>query len=80
MFNHLIMKKLLSFSFCCIVVLCVACNQMSHFNLATIDPGRFDSTWYNHTPLRFVQTNLSEMDANMDVDVYVQSLADISCN
>lgn len=45
-----------------------------------MNPGRYDSTWYNHTPLRFVQTNLNEIDARMDIDLYVQSLVDISAN
>ena len=74
------MKKLFSFSFGCISILLVSCNQTSHVDLSTIDPGRFDTTWYNHTPLRFIQTNLSEIDGNMDVDVYVKSIVDISAN
>lgn len=56
----------------------VSCNQTNQVDLSRIDPGRYDSTWYNHTPLRFVQTNLSEKDANMDVDAYIQSLVDLN--
>jgi hypothetical protein len=73
------MKKLFSFSIGCIAILHVSCNQtMNQIDLSSIDPGQYDATWYNHTPLRFVQTNLSEMDGNMDVDTYVKTLVDAS--
>jgi Hypothetical glycosyl hydrolase 6 len=74
------MKKLFSFSFGCIAIFLLSCNHTSHVDLSTIDPGHYDTTWWNHTPLRFIQTNLSEIDANMDEDVYVQSIVDASAN
>jgi hypothetical protein len=74
------MKKLFFFSIVCIAILLVSCNQPRKLNLSAIDPGKYDTTWYNHTPLRFVQTNLSDMDGKMDVDVYVRSLVDLSIN
>jgi hypothetical protein len=43
-----------------------------------IDPGRYDTTWWNRAPYRLVQTNLREIDADMDVDAYVQSMVDAS--
>jgi hypothetical protein len=48
--------------------------------LATIDPGSYDSTWWNREPLRLIQTNLREIDATMDTDVYIQSMLDSSVN
>jgi hypothetical protein len=47
---------------------------------ADINPGRYDSTWWNRTPLRFIQTNLREIDVDMDQDIYIQSLLDVSAN
>jgi len=71
------MKNLIPFSIGCVSLLLIACNQtINQVDLTKIDPGQYDNTWYNHTPLRFIQTNLNEMDAKMDVDVYVQSLVD----
>ena len=50
------------------------CNQTNkHVDLSEIDPGLNDTLWY-HNPLRFIQTNLSEIDAKMDVDIYIQTL------
>ncbi len=72
------MKKLLSLSFGIIAILVISCNKSGRPDLASIDPGQYDTTWYNHTPLRFVQTNLNETDADMDVDKYLQSLLDVN--
>jgi hypothetical protein len=74
------MKKLFSISIGCLALLLTSCKSNVKSDLDRIDPGRYDSTWFNHTPLRFVQTNLSEIDATMDVDVYVKSLVDISAS
>ena len=68
------MKKLFFFSIVCIATFLLSCNQTSQVNLSTIDPGQYDTTWYNHAPLRFIQTNLSEIDAKMNVDTYYQLL------
>jgi hypothetical protein len=46
--------------------------------LAGIEPGMYDSSWWNRAPVRLVQTNLREIDATMDVDAYVQSMVDAS--
>ena len=48
----------------------------SGINLSSIDPGRYDTTWWNRAPYRLVQTNLREIDATMDVGAYVQSMVD----
>ena len=74
------MKKLFSLFLGWIAVLLTSCHPTRPFDLAAIDPGRYDATWWNHAPLRFIQTNLSEMDGGMDVDVYVQSIVDASAN
>ena len=49
-------------------------------NLTSINPGRYDTTWWNRAPYRLVQTNLRETDATMDVDAYVQSMVDASAS
>ncbi|HTF27769.1 MAG TPA: hypothetical protein VK625_02935, partial [Flavitalea sp.] len=45
-----------------------------------VDPGRYDSTWWNHTPIRLIQTNLREIDALMDTDAFVRSIEEASAN
>lgn len=47
---------------------------------SSLDPGRYDETWWNRAPYRLVQTNLREIDATMDVDAYVQSMVDASAS
>lgn len=64
----------------CFTGLMLSCNQSKPVDLSGIDPGRYDSTWYNRAPIRLIQTNLREIDADMDVDVYIQSLVDASAN
>jgi hypothetical protein len=49
-------------------------------NLSKIDPGSYDGTWWNRTPVRLIQTNLRETDALMNTDAYVQSMVDASAN
>ncbi|MCW3089444.1 MAG: Beta-galactosidase [Ferruginibacter sp.] len=57
---------------------------ISHVNcfaqLAPIDPGRYDTTWWNRTPIRLIQTNLREIDAMMDKDAFVNSIEAASAN
>ena len=72
------MKSLLCIPLGLLATLMISCNQAGQPDLSGIDPGQYDTTWYNHTPLRFIQTNLNETDATMDVDEYVQSLLDVS--
>jgi len=55
-------------------------QQAATVNLDAINPGRYDTTWWNRAPYRLVQTNLRETDAGMDVDAYVQSMADASAS
>ncbi|MBD2757203.1 hypothetical protein IC230_30280 [Spirosoma sp. BT704] len=45
-----------------------------------LDPGSYDGTWWNRTPIRLIQTNLRETDALMNTDAYVQSMVDASAN
>ncbi len=47
---------------------------------SSIDPGRYDTTWWNRAPFRLIQTNLRETDATMDVDAYVKSMVNASAN
>src|SRR4051812_23658993 len=88
------MKRLLCFFTVCLAAILVACNSAKHSgsgaeatdlaktttDLSTIDPGRYDSSWWNRMPYRLVQTNLREIDATMDVEAYVQSMVDASAN
>lgn len=84
------MKKNSSFLIVCITIILVSCNSAHRFtesksnsgdfDLSSIDPGRYDTTWWNRAPFRLVQTNLREIDATMDVNAYVQSMVDASAN
>ncbi len=80
-------------SYCLIIsigILITSCDTAKHpagsitnvapVDLASIDPGKYDSTWWNRAPYRLVQTNLREIDATMDVNAYVQSMVDASVN
>ena len=49
-------------------------------DLSSIDPGKYDETWWNREPYRLVQTNLPEIEALMDVNAYVQSMVDANAN
>lgn len=54
--------------------------KASTANLSKIDPGSYDGSWWNRTPVRLIQTNLRETDALMNTDAYVQSMVDASAN
>ncbi len=74
------MKKNNLLLFLCASLLLAACNQTADkIDLSKIDPGQKDTAWY-HNPLRFIQTNLNETDAKMDVDLYIKTVADVSAN
>ena len=34
-------------------------------DLSKINPGSYDGTWWNRTPIRLIQTNLPEVEGNM---------------
>ncbi|MBE7169473.1 MAG: hypothetical protein INR73_02725 [Williamsia sp.] len=72
------MKKKISLFVAALVAGCcstaVFCQGV--VNLSSIDPGHYDTTWWNRAPYRLVQTNLREIDAAMDVAAYVQSMVD----
>ncbi len=53
---------------------------ISYAQLKKIDPGHYDTTWWNRAPVRLIQTNLREIDAEMDTDAFVQSILDASAN
>jgi len=55
-------------------------SNTADFDLSSVDPGRYDTTWWNRAPYRLVQTNLREIDATMDVKAYVQSMVDASAS
>jgi hypothetical protein len=84
------MKRLSSTFIASIIIFLMACNSAYHSSQSTaypsevdlsgIDPGEYDTTWWNRQPYRLVQTNLRETDAAMDVDAYVQSMVDASAN
>jgi hypothetical protein len=57
-----------------------SCQHNPGDPLSNIDPGRYDTTWWNRSPVRLIQTNLPEVEAGMDTDEYVQSIADASAN
>lgn len=61
-------------------LLLFSCSQTPDNFLADLDPGRYDTTWWNRAPIRLIQTNLPENRALMNVDAYVQSMVDASAN
>ena len=67
---------LLAFAF----MIFVSWNPADRDPLSKIDPGHYDKTWWNRTPIRLIQTNLPEIEGNMDRDAYVKSILDASAN
>ncbi len=59
-----------------LIICCSRLAAQSLVNLSSVDPGRYDTTWWNRQPYRLVQTNLREIDALMNVDDYIQSMVD----
>jgi hypothetical protein len=57
-----------------------SCNRTGQDFLSSIDPGSYDGTWWNRTPVRLIQTNFPQIHASMDVDDYVQTLIDASAS
>lgn len=64
----------------CVVMLLLAGNLKTFSQRSAIDPGRYDTTWWNRTPIRLIQTNLREIDALMNVDDFVKSIETASAN
>lgn len=84
------MKTISSLLIVCFALLLASCKTVSHsekstlnsgvVDLTSIDPGRYDTTWWNRAPYRLVQTNLREIDATMDINAYVKSMVDANVN
>lgn len=68
------------FRISCIVILLGLNNTRAFSQWAFINPGHYDTTWWNRTPIRLIQTNLREIDALMDVDAFVKSIEGASAN
>ena len=68
------MKKILSFLMILGGIALAGCQHSGTkaIDLSTIDPGDYDSTWWNREPYRLVQTNLREIDASMDRNAYIK--------
>lgn len=64
----------------CIISGLISCKHSDPDSLASINPGSYDGTWWNRTPVRLIQTNLPEIEGNMDRDAYVRSITDASAN
>lgn len=58
----------------------VSWSQKTQDPLSKIDPGRYDDTWWNRSPIRLIQTNLPEVEGSMDRDAYIKSIVDASAN
>ena len=56
----------------------ISCKDKTTKSLGDIDPGSYDGTWWNRTPVRLLQTNFPEVYASMSTDDYVQSMVDAS--
>ena len=74
------MKKKIRYAALCIFMLPFSCGRTTDNLISSLEPGRYDSTWWNRAPIRLIQTNLPEVAAAMDVDAYVQSIADTWAN
>ena len=74
------MKNILPLSIFLLFPFLFACNQQGKDLLLSVDPGSYDGTWWNRTPIRLIQTNLPETEGNMDRDVYLRSVMDASAN
>ena len=61
-------------------LLMFSCNYRDKDYLASIDPGSYDSTWWNRTAIRLIQTNLPEIEGSMDIDAYIRSIKEASAN
>ncbi|MEJ7769755.1 MAG: alpha-amylase family protein, partial [Chitinophagaceae bacterium] len=64
----------------CSMFLVLLISNSAGFGQSSINPGRYDTTWWNRTPIRLIQTNLREIDAQMNVDDFVKSIEDASAN
>ena len=61
-------------------LLFLATHLKSFSQLPAVNPGRYDTTWWNRTPIRLIQTNLREIDAQMDQDAFMKSVEEASAN
>ncbi len=64
--------------FSCVFLTFLSCKESLDEKISSIDPGSYDGTWWNRTPVRLLQTNFPEVYASMSVDDYVQSMVDKS--
>jgi hypothetical protein len=74
------MKNIFLFLIISILLVLVSCEQNSKDPLSNIDSGRYDTTWWDRSPIRLIQTNLPEIEADMDTDEYVKSIIEVSAN
>ena len=76
--------KRLKIGFCgvrtCLIFLVLLTNIGSYAQWSSINPGRYDTTWWNRTPIRLIQTNLREIDALMDQNAFMKSIEEASAN
>lgn len=63
-----------------IAFILISCRSSNDNSLSSIDPGSYDGTWWNRTPIRLIQTNLPEIEGGMDRDEYVRSVIEASAN
>ncbi len=63
-----------------IAFILISCRSSNDNSLSFIDPGSYDGTWWNRTPIRLIQTNLPEIEGGMDRDEYVRSVIEASAN
>lgn len=74
------MKIKISLFIVCFFLILVSCNQSDNDPLSKLDPGSYDKTWWNRSPIRLIQTNLPEIEGSMDRDAYVRTILDASAN
>jgi len=74
------MKAILYSRLTIIILLLAGYTSINAQPLSSLNPGRYDTTWWNRMPFRLIQTNLRETDATMDIDAYVKSMVDASAS
>lgn len=74
------MNKIIRASLLIICLYLASCGSHESDFLSSIDPGSYDSTWWNRTPIRLIQTNLPEIEGSMDRDEYLRSVMEASAN
>ncbi len=73
-------NKVLTLLFVVLYFSVSAQNAKTDFDYSSLEPGSYDGTWWNRTPIRLIQTNFPAIYGSMGTDEYIKSLRDASAN